>query len=74
MERTQIEKAIRRINERIELAVMDFKHGYKEAEMKDSLMARAMVDMLREDFGINIVEDIRDFAGVENIIFWKLAD
>lgn len=74
MERTQIEKAVERINKRIETAVMDFKHGYKEAEMKDSCMANEMVKMLREDFGINLVEDIREFAGVENIIFWKLAD
>lgn len=74
MESTKIQKAVDRINERIELAVMSYKMGHRDLELRDSLIASEMVNMLREDFGVKLVEDIRDFDGVEDIIFWKLAD
>lgn len=74
MESTKIQKAVDRINERIERAVWNYKLKDRDAEYREARIASEMVKMLREDFGIKLIEDIRDFEGVENIIFWKLAD
>lgn len=54
MEKAQIQKAVERINDKVEMAVFAFYMNDKKGELQNIRIAKELAKMLVEDFGISL--------------------